>query len=48
MILLISQDIKISSKSHFWLENVKILPYFTQGYNERHYITLLNLYTTSG
>ena len=34
MILLISQDDKKISKSHFCLENVKILPYFMQGYNE--------------
>ena len=30
-------------KSHFWLENVKILLSFTQHYNGRHYVTQLNL-----
>ena len=30
-------------KSHFWRENVNILPFFTQCYNGRHYLTLLNL-----
>ena len=25
-------------KSHFWCENVKSFPYFTQRYNGRHYV----------
>ena len=25
-------------KLHFWCENVKIFPYFTQRYNGRHYV----------
>ena len=27
------------SKLHFWCENVKIFPYFTQCYNGRHYVS---------
>ena len=31
-------------KNHiFWHENVKVLLSFTQHYNGRHYVTLLNL-----
>ena len=33
----LSHDIKITLKSHFWCENVKVLPSFTQRYNRRHY-----------
>ena len=29
-------------KSHFWLDNVKVLPSFTQLYNGRHYVMLPN------
>ena len=31
----------MTQKSYFWRENVKILPFFTQCYNGRHYVTLL-------
>ena len=38
----LSHDIKITlKKMHFWLENVQILPYFTQRYNGRYYVMLL-------
>ena len=40
--------LKLLIKSFYWRENVKILPSFTQHYNVRHYVMLLNLYTTSG
>ena len=30
-------------KSHFWRENVKILPPFTQRYNGHHYLMIENL-----
>ena len=30
-------------KIAFWLENVKVFPSFTQCYNGRHYVLLLNL-----
>ena len=40
----IYHDNRITQKSHFWRENVKIMPSFMQ----RHYVTLLNLQTTSG
>ena len=46
--LYLSQDFRITSKSHFWHENVKILLSFTQHYNGHHFVMLLNLYTTSG
>ena len=36
-------DSKINQKSHIWRENVMILSSFTQRYNGRHYVTLLNL-----
>ena len=39
----LSHHIKIILKSYFWCENVNILPSFTQRYNGRRYITLLNL-----
>ena len=26
-------------KLHFWCENVKIFPYFTQRFNGRHYVS---------
>ena len=38
---------KKTRKSLFWRENVKLLQSFTQRYNGRHYVTLLNMYTTS-
>ena len=45
----LSEDIKITLKSQFWCENVKKLAtYYETLYNVRHYIMLLNLYTTSG
>ena len=34
---------KLHKKSHFWRENVNILPPFMQIYNERHNVILLNL-----
>ena len=34
----LSHDIKITLKSHFWRENVKILPSITQHYNGLAYI----------
>ena len=34
---------KITLKSQFWHENVKILLYFTQCYDGCHYVTFLNL-----
>ena len=44
----LSHDIRITLKSHFLRENVKIYLSFTQSYNGRHYAMLLNLYSTSG
>ena len=35
--------LKTTSKSHFWRENVQILPSFTQSYNGRHYVRLFDL-----
>ena len=35
-------------KIAFKAKSIKILSYFTQGYNERHNITLRNLKTSSG
>ena len=35
-------EVKIILSSHFWRENVMILPSFSQRYNERHYVTLRN------
>ena len=35
--------LKLLNKSNFWLENIKILPSFTQHKNGHHYVTLLNL-----
>ena len=35
--------LKLLKNQIFGVKNVKILPYFTQRYNGRHYITLLNL-----
>ena len=39
----LSHDVKITYKSHFWRENVKILPSFTQRYNGRHYVEATSL-----
>ena len=46
--MLKSNDIKISYKSHFWLEGVISLPLYTQRCYGRNYIALLNMQTTSG
>ena len=35
-------------KIAFWRDNINILSSFTQRYNGRHYVRLLNLQTTSG
>ena len=41
--------LKLLNNHIFGRENIKILPYFMQCYNGRHYVALLNLYkTTSG
>ena len=40
--------LKLLKNRVFVFENVKSLPSFTQHYNERYYVALLDLYTTSG
>ena len=34
----LSDNIKITLKSHFWCQNVKILPFFMQHYNGQQYL----------
>ena len=34
--------LKLLKKYHFWCENIKLLPSFTQRYNGRHFTTLVN------
>ena len=35
--------LKITLKSHFWHENIKLLPSFTQRYKGCNYVALRNL-----
>ena len=39
----LSYGMKITLKSHFWSEHVKISRCFTQRFNGRNYVTILNL-----